>query len=1385
MKKNSICLYCFCIWIGSAISLKAQIGINADNSLPHASAMLEIKSNNKGILFPRMTFAERNLIKQPAIGLIIYQTNDLQGLYHYTSTGWKNLNSSSVVSYFQLVSENNNDGYRLYGRDTVQHGNIGSDAIDLSSTIAGGPTNNYGATGNYSFAVGLHVKAIGDHSLAMGLQNIASGLASVSLGLASVATGNMSFAMGNKANATKLHSFAFGDKTNATQLNAIAIGANTTASGANAVAIGFTNQSLGTASVALGANTKAIGNYATAFGNLTTASGLYSTAIGFNNTASGDVSTAMGFKSIAAGIGAIAAGDNAIAKGQTSTAFGTGTTAKSFSEIVVGSLNTDYTAAGVTTFNAVDRAFTVGIGSNINNKKDGLVVYKDGTLKLSPLIILPNDTVNRLYVYKNRLTYNGERLETSQLEKININDKIGHRLFGKNSANYGIIGNNAVDLSQSDIVSSNGATGVSAIATGLNTKASGDYSTALGTLTTASGASATAIGNQTTASGVSAISMGYQTSALGVSTTASGYKSIASGAVATAIGFNTIAVGDAAVALGNETIAKSYSEVVVGSFNTDYTPIGVTTYNIADRAFGVGIGSNNTDKKDGLIVYKDGTIGLTPFSAPPTMTNNRLYAVNNQLMYNGAMIGEASQLQRLAQNGNTGYRLLNSNAANYGAIGNKAVDLSESANASTTKGATGNYAVAFGNETTASKNAATAIGQGTTASGDYAVAMGLNTIASGSSSLAMGDGGVTASAHASISLGWHTTALGNASVAMCDGTVASGQGSAALGTATIARSHGEVAVGDYNSDYTPNSTTQFNINDRAFIVGIGSDNSNRKDGLVVYKDGTLGLTSLLAAPSVTNNRLYSLNNKLMYNGAMIGEASQLQLLTQNGKIGYRFLGANAANYGNIGNSALDLSTSSGASTTRGATGDNSVAFGTDVIASAWVSVATGYQTQASNIADFAAGYQTQASGSASTAFGFLSKATGANSVSLGHAGTASGNAATTLGSSSLASGNFSIAAGYNSKAIGGSSFALGTVVEATANDGFATGNSTKSTAMRAAAFGFSTIASGENSMAIGHGSTAKSYSETVVGSYNTNYTPISASTYNVNDRAFVVGIGMDANNTKDGFVLLKNGAAIFGNGTSTPKGKVYIENGFNADMPLTYTYLAQHDPPVSSYEGVQNLSVSLYADNRILSSEFNAFSDKRIKDVIGQSNIKADLNLLAKISITDYTMKDKIQYGNKAYKKVIAQELKTIYPQAVSLSTNFIPNIYKAAAVKDNWVDLKADVIKGDKIKIIATAGIQEVIVEAVEANRFKINLPNAERIFFYGKEVNDFHTVDYEALTTLNISATQALLDEVQQLKTQNVALKSQVESLNQLKAEVQQIKAMIQADKVSVIKQ
>jgi hypothetical protein len=53
-----------------------------------ASAILQADSTTKGFLPPRMTNAQRTAISSPAVGLIVYCTDAVEGLYVYKSMGW-------------------------------------------------------------------------------------------------------------------------------------------------------------------------------------------------------------------------------------------------------------------------------------------------------------------------------------------------------------------------------------------------------------------------------------------------------------------------------------------------------------------------------------------------------------------------------------------------------------------------------------------------------------------------------------------------------------------------------------------------------------------------------------------------------------------------------------------------------------------------------------------------------------------------------------------------------------------------------------------------------------------------------------------------------------------------------------------------------------------------------------------------------------------------------------------------------------------------------------------------------------------------------------------------------------------------------------------------
>jgi uncharacterized protein (TIGR02145 family) len=75
----------------------AQVSINSDNSDPDPSAMLDVKSTTKGLLIPRMTNSQRDLVSSPVAGLIIYNT-DSKRVEFYNGTIWTSLSVSSSTT---------------------------------------------------------------------------------------------------------------------------------------------------------------------------------------------------------------------------------------------------------------------------------------------------------------------------------------------------------------------------------------------------------------------------------------------------------------------------------------------------------------------------------------------------------------------------------------------------------------------------------------------------------------------------------------------------------------------------------------------------------------------------------------------------------------------------------------------------------------------------------------------------------------------------------------------------------------------------------------------------------------------------------------------------------------------------------------------------------------------------------------------------------------------------------------------------------------------------------------------------------------------------------------------------------------------------------------
>ena len=190
------------------------------------------------------------------------------------------------------------------------------------------------------------------------------------------------------------------------------------------------------------------------------------------------------------------------------------------------------------------------------------------------------------------------------------------------------------------------------------------------------------------------------------------------------------------------------------------------------------------------------------------------------------------------------------------------------------------------------------------------------------------------------------------------------------------------------------------------------------------------------------------------------------------------------------------------------------------------------------------------------------------------------------------------------------------------------------------------------------------------------------------------------------------------------------------------------------------------------------FSDSRIKNIIGLSDNAEDLTLLKKIEISNYQMKDVATWGNQTFKKVIAQQVEKIYPEAIRKQISTIPDIYSLAekvVFDETNKTLKCSLSKnydikiGEKIEFIheKEGKIKAEVIE-ISDNSFTVKdwkYPT-DKIFVYGREVNDFRTVDYEAISMLGISAIQQLAKENEALKSkfiiENDLLKKQIADLN-----------------------
>ncbi|MGB4773672.1 MAG: tail fiber domain-containing protein [Daejeonella sp.] len=439
---------CIIMALFSALTSKAQVGIGT--LTPHVSAQLEILSNTKGLLIPRMTATERMAIAGPAAGLLVYQTDNINGFYFFSNGQWLRLATSAEIiaggGGNKFLSGNINPGVAIgadgdFYLNTTTSTLFGPKAMNnwpASGTLLIGPQGPQGMAG----AVGPTGPAgTGGATGPQGIQGIpgATGPAGADGAIGPQGMQGMTGAIGPAgpmgATGPQGPAGAGSASVNGTVnyvakfINTTTVGNSTLQDDGATVSTNAENGFLATGTFDEGtipvegagvrmmwypkkAAFRAGGVVTTEWNDLNI--GIFSTAMGGNSTARGDYSTAMG--------------NNTTANSQASIAMGRGSSA-----------------------NGGEASIAMGINAQANS--EAAIAMGNSTLAIGPAAIA-----------------------------------MGNSTFANGPAAIAI-GNDAV------------ANALNSTAIGYSTFANGEYSTAIGNQTTAGGFSSTAMGYRTAAGG--------------------------------------------------------------------------------------------------------------------------------------------------------------------------------------------------------------------------------------------------------------------------------------------------------------------------------------------------------------------------------------------------------------------------------------------------------------------------------------------------------------------------------------------------------------------------------------------------------------------------------------------------------------------------------------------------------------------------------------------------------------------------------------------------------------------------------------------------------------------------------------------------------------------
>ena len=321
---------------------------------------------------------------------------------------------------------------------------------------------------------------------------------------------------------------------------------------------------------------------------------------------------------------------------------------------------------------------------------------------------------------------------------------------------------------------------------------------------------------------------------------------------------------------------------------------------------------------------------------------------------------------------------------------------------------------------------------------------------------------------------------------------------------------------------------------------------------------------------------------------------------------------------------------------------------------------------------------------------------------------------------------------------------------------------------------------GNNEAASSYGPDQFSFigSQFKVHTYNSSTFP----GWGVFGKAALDAVGQAFEDTVPKFMVDSNGRV--GIGTDSPRAGLEVVTSVTstnntadgskefvwARFPNGPTYMRfDTDTGEMSFAGTVDLSI--IGKGMIYGTAYIGASDKRIKKNIIEADDGKALQVVRDIPCCWYNYIDEIKRTSNRTIGFIAQDVAEHLPEAVHKVTDYIPNVMKM--IDTSWVDktmTSADLpdASGVKYKFYVsndTTSRHEIMKEVVgnADGSFTFDASYAH-VFCYGKEVDDFHTLDKQKIFAMHFSATQEI-DRIQQAeKIKLAAAEAKIEALQEM---------------------